>query len=288
MPAQVISRLGQVAVAAVVLYCAAYPFLNPAPVEDIVSLEEWQMPSKLAALDAADQRKLLKRLAYPVSMPELSAVPDFSAMKDVDKKKKKFFGYLLPFVERENARLLNLRHQIIELEQQYQQRELTVEEYAFLFSLYDEFKLDYPDVDATGFTELLKRVDVIPAELVLVQAAKESGWGSSRFALEAYNFFGQWCFKAGCGLVPSQRGAGKYHEVAVFPHVAAAVTSYFYNLNTFYQYEELRALRAKQRSNGEVKGQHLVAGLLKYSERGQAYVNEIEKMLRVNDQHIES
>jgi len=288
MTSRLLNTLGQGLAALVVLFCAAYPFLHPAPVEDIVSLEEWQRPSKLDALEPADQRKLLKRLAYPVAMPSLKPVPDFSAIKDVEKKKKAFFAYLRPFVERENARLHHLRGQIMELQQKLAITDLTLEEYAFLFSLYDEFKLDYPEVDAEGVQALLKRVDIIPAELVLIQAAKESGWGSSRFALEAFNFFGQWCFKAGCGLVPLQRGAGKYHEVAVFPHIAAAVTSYFYNLNTFYQYDELRELRAKQRQAGQVSGQHLVSGLLKYSERGQAYVEEIEKMLRINNPFIES
>lgn len=288
MSSNVLSRLGTSLAAAVVLYSAAYPFLNPAPVEDIVSLEEWQYPSKLEALNTSEQSKLLKRLAYPVAMPALKPLPDFSAIRNVTKKKKAFFDYLLPFIERENARLASLRSQILELREKQLTSELNVEEYAFLFSLYDEFKLDYPDVDEAGFYQLLKRVDEIPAELVLVQAAKESGWGTSRFALEGYNFFGQWCFKVGCGMVPAERSAGKVHEVAVFPHAAAAVNSYFYNLNTFYQYDSLRDLRAKHRAQGEVEGRHLVAGLLKYSERGQAYVNEIEQMLRVNDQHIES
>ena len=82
---------------ALALYAAAYPFLKPAPVEDIASLADWQIPSKLEALDAADQRKLLKRLAYPVAMPELLPVPDFEQYKDVVEKKKAFFDYLLPF-----------------------------------------------------------------------------------------------------------------------------------------------------------------------------------------------
>lgn len=271
-----------------VLYAFVYPLLKPAPVEDIASLAEWQMPSKLAALDAADQRKLLKRLAYPVAMPELSPVPDFEQYKDVSEKKKAFFDYLLPFIERENARLLHIRQQVVEVQQKALSQELTVEEYAFIYSLYDEFKLDYPEVDKEGFRLLLSRVDAIPADLVLIQAAKESGWGSSRFALEAYNFFGQWCFKAGCGVVPQKRSAGKYHEVAVFPNIAAAINSYFYNLNTFYVYEDLRQLRAKRRAEGEVAGHHLVAGLSRYSERGQDYVKEIHTMLKANTKHIDS
>ncbi|MCA1931099.1 glucosaminidase domain-containing protein, partial [Rheinheimera sp.] len=231
---------------------------------------------------------LLKRLAYPVAMPELSPVPDFEQYKDVSEKKKAFFDYLLPFIERENARLLHIRQQVVEVQQKALSQELTVEEYAFIYSLYDEFKLDYPEVDKEGFRLLLSRVDAIPADLVLIQAAKESGWGSSRFALEAYNFFGQWCFKAGCGVVPQKRSAGKYHEVAVFPNIAAAINSYFYNLNTFYVYEDLRQLRAKRRAEGEVAGHHLVAGLSRYSERGQDYVKEIHTMLKANTKHIDS
>ncbi len=266
-----------------------YPFTKENPLEEAKELEVWQVPSKLSALDQADQKKLLAKLTYPIHMPSLKPVPDFNQFTSTDKKKKAFFDYLEPFVERENARLAKLRRHILEIQAKQQAKQsLTMEEYAFIYSLFDEFKLDMMDADEAGINELLLRVDEIPASLVLTQAAMESGWGTSRFAVEGYNFFGQWCFKAGCGKVPSKRLPGKYHEVAVFPNAAASVSAYFYNLNTFYVYDDLRALRAQLRkTEGEYHPGKLAAGLGRYSERGQHYVDEIASMINATHKMLE-
>lgn len=279
----------QTCAAIAVLFAAAYPFLRSDPLADAQELATWQIPSRISALEGADQQKLLARLTYPEHMPTLKAVPDFAAIKDTAKRKKAFFEYLEPFIERENGRLLKLRNQILELQQKNaKKQQLTLEEYAFIYSLFDEFKVDYPEADDTGFNDLLSRVDVIPSSLVLTQAAKESGWGSSRFATDGFNFFGQWCFKAGCGFVPSKRPAGKYHEVAMFKDIAASVNAYFYNLNTFYVYDELRAIRAAVRKQDDkLTGQKLAQGLIRYSERGESYVTEIRDMIAANHKFME-
>ena len=272
-----------------VIAAAMYPFYQEDPVAEAHELAPWQMPSKLSALSTADQKKLLARLTYPHRMPALNPVPDFAAIKDTAKRKEAFFDYLQPFINRENGRLHKIRQQLLTLQQQLTQgHQFTLEEFAFIYSLFDEFKVDYPEADATGLKELLLRVDEIPDGLVLNQAAKESGWGSSRFAIEGYNFFGQWCFKAGCGFVPSKRSAGKYHEVAKFPDIAASVNAYFYNLNTFYVYDDLRAIRADVRQlENQVSAQKLAHGLKRYSERGDAYVMEIQTMIVSNSKFMD-
>lgn len=272
-----------------VIAAAMYPFYQEDPVAEAHELAPWQMPSKLSALSTADQKKLLARLTYPHRMPVLKPVPDFAAIKDTAKRKEAFFDYLQPFINRENGRLHKIRQQLLTLQQQLTQgHQFTLEEFAFIYSLFDEFKVDYPEADATGLKELLLRVDEIPDGLVLNQAAKESGWGSSRFAIEGYNFFGQWCFKAGCGFVPSKRSAGKYHEVAKFPDIAASVNAYFYNLNTFYVYDDLRAIRADVRQlENQVSAQKLAHGLKRYSERGDAYVMEIQTMIVSNSKFMD-
>src|SRR5690606_39546165 len=71
-------------------------------------------------------------------------------------------------------------------------------------------------VDEEWMTILLRRLDIIPADLALAQAAMESAWGGSRFAREGNNYFGQWCFSKGCGLVPEKRPAGARYEVQRF------------------------------------------------------------------------
>lgn len=270
-------------------YSALYPFLQDDPLQQAKQLDAWQQPSTLTALNDLDQKKLLARLTYPDPLPDVAEVPDFNSIKDTSERKRAFIDYLTPFVERENARLLKLRMQVLDLQDKVRASEkLTVEEYAFVYSLFDEFKLDMADVDDAGLKELLARVDVIPTALVLTQAAIESGWGSSRFAVEGYNFFGQWCFKAGCGVVPSKRAPGKYHEVSVFPHAAASIKAYFYNINTFYMYDNLRQIRAQMRqTDGNITTEKLVAGLSKYSERGHHYVTEVTSMVQATQRLLE-
>lgn len=283
------SYFGKTLLLLLVLVAAAYPFLKEDPVAEVHELAAWQMPSKLSALDSADQKKLLARMTYPERMPDLDPVPDFAAIKDTAKRKAAFFDYLQPFIDRENSRLQKLRQQLLVLQQQQAQGQaFSLEEFAFIYSLFDEFKVDATEADAEGLKQLLLRVDEIPDGLVLNQAAKESGWGSSRFAIEGFNFFGQWCFKTGCGFVPSKRTPGRYHEVAKFSDIAASVNAYFYNLNTFYVYDDLRAIRAQVRmEENAISAQKLALGLKRYSERGDQYVLEIQTMIASNSKLVD-
>ena len=134
--------------------------------------------------------------------------------------------------------------------------------------------------------KLLLRVDVVPASLVIAQAAKESGWGSSRFAREGNNFFGIWCFNRGCGMTPANRDAGRHHEVAMFDTVKEGVRYYIRTINSHNAYSTLRQIRAVARNNNQpFGGEQLATGLLRYSERGVLYVNEIQSMIRYNRLH---
>lgn len=273
----------------VFIAAALSPFTELEPVKQLDSLDEWQKPSRLEALTAADKKKVLQRLAYTQPAPVFSGLPDFSLIADTTEKKRQFFNYLRPYVKRENARLRALRKQLLDIRDKKQKRlRISLEEYAFMYSLYDEFRMDVAESDVTMLDELLKRVDIIPDTLVLMQAANESAWGSSRFAVEGYNFFGQWCFREGCGLVPQSRVEGSYHEVAKFNSPAASIKSYFYNLNTFHTYQHLRDIRAQLRAEGKpVRGEALAAGLGAYSERGEAYIAEISGMIRFNRKLLE-
>ncbi|KGE03047.1 hypothetical protein HRUBRA_02364 [Pseudohaliea rubra DSM 19751] len=132
-------------------------------------------------------------------------------------------------------------------------------------------------------------MDVIPPGLALAQAAKESGWGRSRFAVEGNNLFGQWCFDPGCGIVPARRPEGSRHEVAAFDSVDEAIRRYMNNLNTHERYAPFRERRAALRARDTVlTGPALVAGLLGYSERGEVYLDELRAMMRQNRELLES
>jgi Bax protein len=213
-------------------------------------------------------------------------LPDFRTFPTVEAKKANFFGYLRPIARAENQKLRRLRAEVKALVAELREgEELAEREWGRIRELAGRYRVDLGAGTRLEVAEaLLRRVDVVPASLVLAQAAKESAWGTSRFAREGNNLFGQWCFSAGCGMVPARRESGKSHEVETFDSVRASVASYMQNLNSHPRYEQLRAIRARLREQGQpVTGLALAEGLEHYSEQGQKYVNEIQAMIRRND-----
>ena len=130
---------------------------------------------------------------------------------------------------------------------------------------------------------LKQRVDIIPPALALAQAAIESNWGTSRFATQGNNYFGQWCYIKGCGLIPKNRKKGAIHEVKKFKNAYESVASYMNNINTNKAYARFRLTRATQRSNDRTLSAIILADDLKlYSARGYAYINELKKLMDQN------
>lgn len=210
--------------------------------------------------------------------------PDFKKMSNVTQRKKAFFDYLLPLVRMANANILKVRQQLLEYHRLAKQRALDAQQQQQVDKIAKRYKIKSFDTNSeSDWQQLLSRVDVIPASLVLAQAATESAWGTSRFARQANNFFGQWCYTQGCGMIPRQRSKGSRHEVRTFASVLASVQSYLYNLNTNRNYKQLRNLRYKARSLSiNFTGSQLAEGLLYYSQRRGAYVESIKKIIGSN------
>jgi len=131
--------------------------------------------------------------------------------------------------------------------------------------------------------EMLYRLDEVPPGLALGQSAYESGYGTSRFAVDGNALFGQWEYGGG-GMKPEQKRAGKgNYGVAAFDWPFDSVRGYFINLMSHPAYEDFRRLRAEMRAAGEpLSSLKLADGLLRYSERGQAYVDGLKGIIRVN------
>ncbi|MCF6289540.1 MAG: glucosaminidase domain-containing protein [Desulfobacterales bacterium] len=124
---------------------------------------------------------------------------------------------------------------------------------------------------------LLRRVDVLPISLVLAQGAIESSWGRSRFVRQGNNLFGIWTW-GGRGIVPSQREEGKTHKVKAYDSILDSVRGYLLTINRLAAYEPLREIR-RQTSDPLA----LAEGLRLYSERREAYVLDVQEMIRGND-----
>ncbi|WP_108125931.1 glucosaminidase domain-containing protein [Saccharospirillum mangrovi] len=228
-------------------------------------------------------------LGWPVQASDLalldSALPDLTEVVDVAEKKAQFLDYLAPRVKAENHRIEAERAWLTLMREQANDG-VPYEPWqaALLARLGAYYEIDFePGTDAY-FTHMLHRVDTLPVSLVLAQAAKESGWGTSRFAVEGNNLFGQWCFSEGCGLVPSGRPDGERYEVKAFDTVAQAVSAYFRNVNTHDPYLPLRNIRAELRYlSVPLESDTLAWGLERYSTRGEAYIREISDLIDYND-----
>jgi len=231
-------------------------------------------PSKLTKSEHAPSLKA------PTTGP---ALQDFGKIADVHEKKRAFFEYLQPQIEQENNHIGRLKEHFSTLKTLLKkQGQLHPADIDWLNRVSKLYRVDAED-PAEQLDRLNAKLGKIPPALVKAQAANESAWGTSRFARQANNLFGQWCFTPGCGIAPRQRNAGDTHEVQSFPSVAAGLRSYFVNLNGHQSYTPLRQIRRCMQTNKQpYSGRALAAGLVNYSARGGHYVEELQSMIRIN------
>lgn len=216
----------------------------------------------------------------------ITVFPDFASIPDVKVKKQQFFDYLEDYINAENVNIAISRKRLLGYAEIVNSGvALSAHEREWLLGLVDTYRLQEDlDDERQLVNGLLLRVDEIPVSLVLAQAANESAWGTSRFATEGNNIFGQWCYVQGCGFVPRQRNRGATHEVKRFASIEESVEAYFININSNQSYDYLRELRAYMRSEEKVLDSLVLAfGLGSYSERGDHYVDEVQTLILQND-----
>ena len=223
----------------------------------------------------------------PPSTPNKKAsvsLPNFSSFKNVKEKKEQFFQFMLPKIRLANTKIRVERSSLQDLtDRNKDELILTDADKKFLGALKLKYKISEEREALDSINALLTKIDEVPASLVLAQSANESGWGTSRFAIEARNMFGIWCFREGCGIKPLQRAAGKKYEVAKYETIQASVEAYMLNINSHPAYRELRRIRSEARAdNSYLSGMALAEGLETYSARGEKYVKEIKQLIRIN------
>ena len=203
---------------------------------------------------------------------------DLDALQSTKLKKETFIKIVLPLIVAENERILEDRNKLISLAKKKFTTDL---EKQWLRQKLLEYKVKKGDLK-----KLLNRMDIIPTSIALAQAAKESGWGTSRFALEGNAIFGQWTF-SGQGIAPLDRESNKNHKVLKFPILRASVKAYQNNLNTHKSYSKFRQKRASLRDkNKKIKGLELTETLNNYAQTGSEYtkiLNQIIKQNRLTD-----
>jgi Bax protein len=217
-----------------------------------------------------DVRK--KKLVKPVA---LTLLPQEIKMIENSKKRKEFFiQIILPLIIEENNNIKIDRNTLFTI---INKSNNSNSEKQWLEKKYKQYGVKSGDLSS-----LKIRMDEIPVSLAIAQAAKETGWGTSRFALEGNALFGQWTW-SGEGLRPKEAKEGENHKVMKFNILQASVRAYQRNINTHSTYKDFRKARAKLRDNNKpLDSIELSKYLNKYAETGNQYVEVLQKIIIQN------
>jgi len=213
------------------------------------------------------------KLVKPVA---LTLLPNEIKMIENTSKRKEFFiQIVLPLILKENSNIKIDRKRLFSIINKSNNTDL---EKKWLERKYKQYGIPSKDLS------ILKiRMDEIPVSLALAQAAKETGWGTSRFAQEGNALFGQWTW-SGEGLKPKDADKNEGHKVMKFNVLQASVRAYQRNLNTHATYKEFRKERAKLRDDGKpLDSMRLSEFLNKYAETGNQYVEVLQKIIKQNN-----
>ena len=213
-----------------------------------------------------------KKLVKPIYFTQFPK--DLDELQSSRLKKDTFIKIVLPLIVAENERILADRKK---LKRVYKKKNTTDLEKQWLRQKLLEYKVKKGNME-----ELFLRVDIIPTSIALAQAAKESGWGTSRFALEGNAIFGQWTW-SGQGIAPLDRASNKNHKILKFPILRASVKAYQNNLNTHKSYTSFRNKRSSMREKDKyISGLELTSTLKNYAQTGSEYIKILNQIIRQN------
>ena len=220
-------------------------------------------------LDTVKKTKLVNTGNQLTKLPK-----ELKNIESPKKRKKLFIKIVLPLIIEENLRIRLDRKKLFEI--------LNKNNTSSRDKAWVELKFKQYGITNNDLAKLKIRMDEIPVSLAIAQAAKETGWGSSRFAQEGNALFGQWTW-SGEGIKPLEVEKDKKHKVAKFKILKASVRAYQRNLNTHPSYKEFRIERAIQRDNDEkLDSLKLVNFLEKYAETGKEYTEVLKKIINQN------
>ncbi len=220
-------------------------------------------------LDTVKKTKLVNAGNQLTKLPK-----ELQNIESPKKRKKLFIKIVLPLIIEENLKIRFDRKKLFEI---LNKNNTSTRDKAWL-----ELKFKQYGIYNNDLAKLKIRMDEIPVSLAIAQAAKETGWGSSRFAQEGNALFGQWTW-SGEGIKPLEVEKGQKHKVAKFKILKASVRAYQRNLNTHSSYKEFRIERAIQRDNDQkLNSLKLVEFLEKYAETGKEYTEVLKKIINQN------
>ena len=251
--------------------------------DDVFKFDD--LPSDTVRLSAATIQQLFKETNYNlkdvrktklVKPVKLSLLPNEMKMIESTKKRKNLFiQIILPLIIEENNRIKLDRKKLFTI---LNKNHNSNSENKWLNQKFEQYGVLNKDLST-----LKVRMDTIPVSLVIAQAAKETGWGTSRFALEGNALFGQWTW-SGEGIKPADADNNSTHKVMKFKILKSSIRAYQRNLNTHSGYKEFRMARAELRDNERnLDGIILSNYLDRYAETGLEYVKIIKQIIKQNN-----
>ena len=250
--------------------------------DDIIDIED--VPSDVVRLSAPVLEELFKDTKYNLKKIRkdkivkpviISLLPnEIKKIENTKKRKNLFIQIVLPLILEENNRIRVDRKKLFSILNKNINSNL---EKRWINKKFKQYGVVNKDLST-----LKIRMDMVPVSLAIAQSAKETGWGTSRFALEGNALFGQWTWE-GEGIKPSGADTNSTHKVMKFKVLKASVRAYIRNLNTHRSYKSFRRERAEQRDNFEkFNSLELANHLDKYAETGKEYVKILKQIIKQN------
>ena len=251
--------------------------------DDVFKFDD--LPSDTVRLSASTIEQLFKETDYNlkdvrktklVKPVKLSLLPnEMKMIESTEKRKNLFIQIILPLIIEENNRIKLNRKKLFSI---LNKNHNSNAEKKWLNEKFKQYGVLNKDLST-----LKVRMDTVPASLAIAQAAKETGWGTSRFALEGNALFGQWTW-SGEGIKPADADHNATHKVMKFKILKSSIRAYQRNLNTHSGYKEFRMARAALRDNRRnLDGLILATYLNRYAESGTEYVKIIKQIIKQNN-----
>ena len=251
--------------------------------DDVFKFDD--LPSDTVRLSASTIEQLFKETDYNlkdvrktklVKPVRLSLLPnEMKMIESTEKRKNLFIQIILPLIIEENNRIKLNRKKLFSI---LNKNHNSNAEKKWLNEKFKQYGVLNKDLST-----LKVRMDEVPVSLAIAQAAKETGWGTSRFALEGNALFGQWTW-SGEGIKPADADHNATHKVMKFKILKSSIRAYQRNLNTHSGYKEFRMARAALRDNRRnLDGLILATYLNKYAETGTEYVKIIKQIIKQNN-----
>jgi Bax protein len=251
--------------------------------EDVISFD--QQPKDTVRLSAATIEELFKSTGYnlkdvrknklvkPISLTLLPE--EIKKIENSKKRKDLFIQIILPLIIKENNHIKSDRSKLFSI---LNKNKNSKAEKNWLDSKFKQYGVLNKDLST-----LKIRMDEVPVSMAIAQAAKETGWGTSRFAQEGNALFGQWTW-TGEGIKPAEADNTSTHKVMKFNVLQASVKAYQRNLNTHSTYKNFRSARAELRDKGKKLDSLILTEYLdKYAEIGEEYVKVLLQIIKQNN-----